>query len=49
MKTINLISKPQGFLTRFQMWKAALLLRAYYNKPSMKEFTASDADDFWDY
>jgi hypothetical protein len=46
---MSLISKLQGFLTRFQTWKAALLLRADYNNPSMQEFTAFDAEDFRDY
>jgi hypothetical protein len=31
------------------MWRAAVLLRAEYNKPSMREFNALDAEDFLDY
>ncbi len=47
--TSNLISKFQDIITRFQMWRAAFLLRKDYNNPSMQEFTTLDADDFLDY
>lgn len=44
--TSNLISKLQDIITRFQMWRAAFLLRKDYNDPAMQEFTALDTDDF---
>jgi len=47
--TSNLISKLQDIITRFQMWRAAFLLRKDYNNPSMQEFAALSADDFLDH
>jgi|GEM_PF-4490992 hypothetical protein len=47
--TSNLITKFQDIITRFQMWRAAFLLRKDYNHPSMLEFTAVDSENFLDY
>ncbi|MDO9301282.1 MAG: hypothetical protein Q7T89_07860 [Anaerolineales bacterium] len=49
MTTLNFISKLQDIIIRFQMWRAAFLLRKDYNNPSMQEFTVLDADKFLDY
>jgi hypothetical protein len=46
--TSNLISRLQDIVIRFQMRRAAFLLRQDYNDPSMQEFTALDADEFSD-
>jgi hypothetical protein len=48
MKITDLISRVQNFLARFQMWKAAVLLRSDYQNPSMREFNALGAEDFLD-
>jgi hypothetical protein len=48
MKITDLISRLQNFFARFQMWKAAVLLRSDYQNPSMHEFNALDAEDFMD-
>ena len=34
---------------RFNMWRAAFLLRWDYNDPLMQEFAILDADEFLDY
>ena len=49
MTELNFISKLQSIIARFQIWRAAFLMRKDYNDPSMQEFTALDSDDFLDY
>ncbi|MDO8755456.1 MAG: hypothetical protein Q7J80_16280 [Anaerolineales bacterium] len=43
-----IISNLGQLVSRFQMWWAALSLRADYHDSSIQEFNALDADEFLD-
>lgn len=47
--TSNFILKLQDIITRFQMLRAAFLLRKDYKDPAMQEFSILDTDNFLDY
>lgn len=49
MTKSKLILKLQYIITRFQMWRAAFLLRQDYKAIPMQEFTALDSDEFFEY
>ena len=49
MTKTKFILKLEHIIARFQMWRAAFLLREDYKAIPMQEFTALDSDEFFEY